>query len=175
MAQFNLTPARSDEVSETDVAMMERAVELARKAGELGEVPVAAVIYREDTIVAEASNEREATLDPTAHAELLALSRAGRALGRWRLIDCSMAVTLEPCPMCAGAMVNGRLGRLLYGASDPKAGACGTLFQIPTDMRLNHRVTVIGGVLADRCAALLSEFFANRRSVNQQEDPDPEG
>ncbi|UCD76896.1 MAG: nucleoside deaminase [Phycisphaerales bacterium] len=153
---------------------MERAIDLARRAGETGEVPVAAVLYRGEAIVAEAVNARESTADPTAHAELLALSRAGRTLGRWRLIDCSLAVTLEPCPMCAGAMVNGRLGRLLYGASDPKAGACGTLFQIPTDERLNHRVTVIGGVLADRCAALLSDFFAERRLINGQGSPDPE-
>lgn len=159
----NLTPARSEEVSEIDLAMMERAIELARKVGDTGEVPVAAVLYHGTTIIAEAANAREATHDPTAHAELLAISRAGRALKRWRLIDCSMAVTLEPCPMCAGALVNARLGRLLFGATDPKAGACQTLYRIPEDERLNHRVTVIGRVLDERCAGLLSEFFAMRR------------
>jgi tRNA(adenine34) deaminase len=174
MAEFNLTPARSADVDETDLAMMQRAIRLAREAAETGEVPVAAVVYRGETVVSEALNAREATADPTAHAELVALSLAGRRLGRWRLIDCSMAVTLEPCPMCAGAMVNARLGRLLYGASDPKAGACGTLYEIPTDGRLNHRVTVIRGVLADRCASLLSEFFANRRSSDRPPKPDSE-
>ena len=174
MAEINLTPARSAEVDETDLAMMERALKLAREAGEAGEVPVAAVVYRGGTVISEAINARESTTDPTAHAELLALSRAGRSLGRWRLIDCSLAVTLEPCPMCAGAMVNARLGRLLYGASDPKAGACGTLYEIPSDGRLNHRVTVIGGIEADRCAALLSEFFADRRSADSRSGQDPQ-
>ena len=174
MAEFDLTPARSEEITDTDLAMMERALKLAQEAGEAGEVPVAAVVYRGETVVSEAVNARESTSDPTAHAELVALSLAGRTLGRWRLIDCSLAVTLEPCPMCAGAMVNARLGRLLYGASDSKAGACGTLYEIPTDGRLNHRVTVIGGVLADRCASLLSEFFAGRRSADRPLKSDPE-
>ena len=143
--------------------MMERAIELAARAAEAGEVPVGAVVYLDGRILAEAANNRRATADPTGHAELVALREAGRALGHWQLIDCSMAVTLEPCPMCAGAMVNARLGRLVYGADDPKAGACRTLYAIPTDNRLNHRVTVIGGVLAEPCATLLREFFACRR------------
>lgn len=151
------------EVTALDTAMMERAIRLAETAAEAGEVPIAAVVYRGDEVVAEAANNREASGDPVGHAELLALSEAGRCLGSWRLHECSMAVTLEPCPMCAGAMVNARLGRLVYGADDPKAGACRTLYGIPTDERLNHRVTVVAGVLADRCAALLQAFFRQRR------------
>ena len=143
--------------------MMERALVLAAAAAEAGEVPIAAVVYRGDEVLAEAANNREASGDPIGHAEMLALSGAGRSLGSWRLHDCVMAVTLEPCPMCAGAMVNARLGRLVYGADDPKAGACRTLYSIPTDERLNHRVTVIGGVLADRCVELLQAFFEQRR------------
>lgn len=143
--------------------MMERALALAAAAADAGEVPIAAVVYRGDEVLAEAANDREASGDPIGHAEMRALSAAGRSLGSWRLHDCTMAVTLEPCPMCAGAMVNARLGRLVYGADDPKAGACGTLYSIPTDVRLNHRVTVVGGVLADRSAGLLQTFFEQRR------------
>jgi tRNA(adenine34) deaminase len=147
----------------TDLAMMTRAIDLAASAGEAGEVPVAAVVYQGQRILAEAANNRQATADPTGHAEIVALREAGQALGHWRLNDCSLAVTLEPCPMCAGAMVNARLGRLVYGADDPKAGACKTLYSIPTDRRLNHQVTVIGGVLDEQCARLLSDFFECRR------------
>lgn len=151
------------DVTEIDVAMMRRAIELAGRAAAKGEVPVGAVIYRGSQILAEAFNLRESCSDPTGHAELLAIAAAGRALGQWRLTDCTLAVTLEPCPMCAGAMVNARLGRLIYGATDPKAGACHTLYSIPADERLNHRVEMIGGVLADQCGNLLSEFFRQRR------------
>jgi tRNA(adenine34) deaminase len=151
------------ETTPTDLAMMTRAIDLAAAAGDAGEVPVAAVVYQGQWILAEAANNRQATADPTGHAEIVALREAGRALGHWRLIDCSLAVTLEPCPMCAGAMVNARLGRLVYGADDPKAGACKTLYSIPTDRRLNHQVTVIGGVLDQQCARLLSDFFECRR------------
>ena len=136
---------------------------LAAAAAEAGEVPIAAVVYRGDEVLAEAANNREASGDPIGHAEMLALSGAGRSLGSWRLHDCVMAVTLEPCPMCAGAMVNARLGRLVYGADDPKAGACRTLYSIPTDERLNHRVTVISGVLAEQCVEVLRAFFGQRR------------
>ncbi len=151
------------QVTARDVAMMERAIALAATAAQAGAVPIAAVVYRGDEVLAEAANNREASGDPIGHAEMLALSGAGRSLGSWRLHDCAMAVTLEPCPMCAGAMVNARLGRLVYGADDPKAGACRTLYSIPTDERLNHRVTVIGGVLADQCVELLQAFFGQRR------------
>ena len=146
-----------------DLARMQRALVLAAEAADAGEVPIAAVVYRGVDILAEAANDREASADPVGHAELRALSAAGKALGHWRLNDCSMAVTLEPCPMCAGAMVNARLGRVLYGADDPKAGACRTLYRIPTDERLNHRLTVLHGVLAGPCADLLRRFFEPRR------------
>jgi tRNA(adenine34) deaminase len=118
-------------VQPTDLRMMRRALDLARMAAAAGEVPVGAVIYREGEIVAEAANDREATRDPAGHAELVALRRAGERLGRWRLHDCRMAVTLEPCPMCAGALVNARLGGLVFGAFDPKAGAVGTACLAP--------------------------------------------
>jgi tRNA(adenine34) deaminase len=147
--------------------MMRRAVLLARRAARAGEVPVGAVVYMGSRVIAEAANNREATQDPVGHAELLALSAAGKALSTWRLNECSLAVTLEPCPMCAGAMVNSRLGRLIYGTTDPKAGAVHTLFEIATDTRLNHRVRVIPGVLADECRELLQEFFQERRAAKR--------
>jgi tRNA(adenine34) deaminase len=168
MSQLRLAQTVHPDVTEIDIAMMERAIVLASKAAAMDEVPVGAVVYRRDRIIAEAHNLREKSSDPVAHAELLAISRAGRALGEWRLSDCSMAVTLEPCPMCAGAMVNARLGRVIYGATDPKAGACHTLFRIPTDKRLNHEVQVIGGVLADRCAKLLKDFFQRKRMLKSR-------
>jgi tRNA(adenine34) deaminase len=146
-----------------DLEMMDRALELARRAALSGEVPIAAVLYRGARVLAEAANDREATADPTGHAEMRAIAAAGRALGHWRLDECAMAVTLEPCPMCAGACVNARLGRLVYGADDPKAGACRTLYSIPADPRLNHRVSVIPGARAEACATLLREFFEARR------------
>lgn len=152
-----------DDVTDVDLQMMDRALLLARRAAEDGEVPIGAVIYRSDSIIAEAANNREATGDPTGHAEIVALRQAGEAMGSWRLQECSMAVTLEPCPMCAGAAVNARLARLIYGAEDAKAGACASLYEIPTDVRLNHRVTVHGGVGAAESAALLAAFFTSRR------------
>lgn len=149
----------------TDLAMMARALELAQAAAAAGEVPVGAVVYvtAEGRIVGEAGNERERLQDPSAHAEMLALRRAAVAMGTWRLSDCTLVVTLEPCPMCAGLVVNARIGRLVYGCADPKAGACGSLMSITTDARLNHRVTPIAGVMAEQSAALLREFFRQRR------------
>ena len=166
----NLHLRTSDEdVTPNDLAMMRRAMALADQAATTGEVPVGAVIYHGDRIIAEAANTREATSDPTGHAELVALSRAGRRIGKWRLNEFSMAVTLEPCPMCAGAMVNARLARVIYGATDPKAGACDTLYSITDDDRLNHRVEVIGGVLAEECAEQLRAFFRRRRKEKKLE------
>ena len=118
--------------------------------------------------MARRHNERERTGDPTAHAELLALRDAAAALGSWRLGDATIVVTLEPCPMCAGAMVAARLGRLVYGAADPKAGACGTLYNLCADPRLNHELSVTGGVRAAECGALLTSFFADRRNDRAQ-------
>lgn len=163
MALLRLQSCAHGSVSEIDLAMMRRAIDLGRQAAAVGEVPVGAVVYKGSDIIAEAYNLRETESDPTGHAELLAISMAGKALGEWRLTGCSLAVTLEPCPMCAGAMVNARLGRVIYGATDPKAGACHTLYRIPIDARLNHRVEMIGGVLADDCAQLLKDFFKQRR------------
>lgn len=145
--------------------MLERALRLARQSARAGEVPVGAVVYRGSTILGEAANAREADSDPTAHAEVVALREAGRRIGGWRLGECRMAVTLEPCPMCAGALVNARVGHLVFGAHDPKAGACGTLYEIPADPRLNHRLVVVGGVLAARAAAQLRSFFRGRRAA----------
>ena len=150
-------------VTATDVRMMDRAIELARAAGDAGEVPIAAVVYRDGEILGEAANNREHAADPTGHAEIVAMRAAGERLGAWRLSGCSLAVTLEPCAMCAGAIVNARVARLVYGARDPKAGACETLYAIPVDRRLNHRVEMHGGVLAKRCADLLTAFFRARR------------
>ena len=142
---------------------MRLALQEAGRALDHGDVPVGAVILRDDRVIASRHNEREHLADPTAHAELLALRDAAAALGRWRLDDCTLVVTLEPCVMCAGALVNARIGGLVYGASDPKAGAVGSLYDVPADPRLNHRPPVTAGVLADECGALLRAFFESRR------------
>ena len=165
----NLKLAPGSDVTGIDLAMMRRALELAQQAAEMDEVPVGAVVYRGNKIIAEGYNLRESSNDPVAHAELLAISRAGRAPGEWRLTDCSLAVTLEPCPMCAGAMVNARLGRVIYGARDAKAGACHSLFDIPVDRRLNHEVTMIPDVLADECGQILKDFFRRKREAKKRD------
>lgn len=141
-----------------EVALAE--AELARNAGE---VPVGAVVVYEDKIVGRGRNRNISDHDPTAHAEILAMREAGRALGNHRLIGCELFATIEPCAMCAGAMVHARLRRLVYGASDPKAGAAGSVMQVMNHPALNHKMDVQGGVLADRCAQLLQEFFQSRR------------
>lgn len=164
----SLKLAAHDEQEAIDHAMMQRAIDLARQAAELGEVPVGAIVYRGGEVIAAAHNLREASNDPCGHAELIAMRKAAKSLGKWRLSDCSLAVTLEPCPMCAGAMVNARLARVVFGAIDPKAGACGTLFRIPTDRRLNHRVRVVSGVLSNECGELLTRFFQSRRSQKRK-------
>jgi len=127
------------------------------------DVPVGAVALVAGRVVASRHNERELTGDPTAHAEILALADAAAALGTWRLTDVTLVVTLEPCPMCAGALIAARLGRIVFGATDPKAGACGSLYNLCADPRLNHEVPVTQGVRADECAALLTGFFDGRR------------
>jgi tRNA(adenine34) deaminase len=143
---------------------MEEALALARAAGEAGEVPVGAVALCEGAVVGRGANRREGARDPTAHAELLAIQEAARTLGRWRLSGVTMVVTLEPCAMCAGAMVLARIDGLVFGASDPKAGAVGSLMDLSRDPRLNHRFAVERGLRADACGALLTEFFRGRRS-----------
>jgi tRNA(adenine34) deaminase len=149
---------------------MRDAITEARAAQAIGEVPIGCVIVHEPTqsIIGRGFNRRETQHDPTAHAEILAMREAGQALGHWRLLDCALIVTLEPCPMCAGAIVNARIPRLIYGCADPKAGAVRTLFQLCEDPRLNHRVEVIAGVLADDCAALLTEFFRAQRALGKK-------
>ena len=139
------------------------ALEQARRAAALGEVPVGAVVVRGEELLGAGHNRRETDGDPLAHAELLALREAASRLPGWRLLGCTMFVTLEPCAMCAGALVNSRVGRLVYGASDPKAGYCGSLGDIPRDPRLNHRLDVEAGVRAEECGALLRDFFRGLR------------
>src|SRR5438477_2368969 len=146
-----------------DEMFMKEALRQAEVAGAEDEVPVGAVIVHGRKVIARAHNQRETLKDPTAHAEMIAITQAAQALGSWRLDGCFLYVTLEPCPMCAGAVVLARLPLLVYGCTDPKAGACDTLYRIPTDPRLNHRAQVVGGVLADRCAAALTDFFAAKR------------
>jgi tRNA(adenine34) deaminase len=146
-----------------DEAAMRLALAEAALAPGHGDVPVGAVILLHGRVVAARHNERERLADPTAHAELLALSDAARAIGSWRLEGVSVIVTLEPCPMCAGALVAARVGRLVFGAPDPKAGSCGSLYNLCADPRLNHEVPVRPGVLALECAGLLTDFFAERR------------
>jgi tRNA(adenine34) deaminase len=148
----------------TDEEAMAVALEEAGAALEHGDVPVGAVVVGPDgRVVARRHNERERTGDPTAHAELLALRDAAAALGTWRLDGATLVVTLKPCPMCAGALVAARAGRLVFGAADPKAGACGSLYNLCADPRLNHELPVVAGVAAERCSELLMAFFADRR------------
>jgi len=142
---------------------MGEALEEAGQAAEVGEVPVGAVIVHRGQVIARAHNRREIDKDPTAHAELLAMREAAELLGDWRLEGCTLFVTLEPCFMCAGAIVNARVERLVFGATDPKAGAVGSLANVPADERLNHRPEVTGGVMAEPCGRVLKEFFASRR------------
>ena len=143
---------------------MHHALAEARAASAHGDVPVGAIVLLDDEVIAARHNERELTGDPTAHAEILAMRDAAGHIGHWRLLDCTLVVTLEPCTMCAGAMVNARLGALVYGASDPKAGASGSVFDITNADSLNHCVPTTSGVLADDCGQLLRDFFASRRA-----------
>ena len=149
----------------TDNEAMEIALLEAAAASAHGDVPVGAVVLREGKVVSQRHNERELSGDPTAHAEVLALRDAASALGTWRLSDTTLVVTLEPCPMCAGALVASRVGRLVFGAPDPKAGACGSLYNLCVDPRLNHAIDVTAGVRAAEASALLTGFFADRRNL----------
>jgi tRNA(adenine34) deaminase len=146
-----------------DETFMAEALAEARLAAAEGEVPIGAVLVVDGRIVGRGRNARERLRDPTAHAEILALQQAAKELGRWRLTGATMYATLEPCPMCAGALVNARVDRLVYGVADPKAGAVDTLFDVVRDARLNHRVEVASGVLAGECGGILREFFQKRR------------
>lgn len=142
---------------------MREAIAEARKAEELGEVPIGAVIVRGDEIIGRGYNLRETTYDGTAHAEMVAIREASQHLGAWRLLDCRLYVTLEPCPMCAGAIVQSRVPQLIYGTGDPKAGCAGTLMNLLQEPRFNHRTNVVEGVLQEECASLLTQFFRRLR------------
>ena len=153
-----------------DLELMRLAIEQAQLAHALGEVPIGCVIWHGPTarIVGVGHNERETAQDPTAHAEVVAMRRAARELGSWRLVGCTLVVTLEPCPMCAGAIVNARVPRLVYGCDDPKAGAVRTLHRLCEDERLNHRVQVTPGVMGEACADLLRAFFREQRALGKK-------
>jgi tRNA(adenine34) deaminase len=152
----------SDPIS-ADLAFMDAALELAQRAADAGDVPVGALVVLDGRIVGIGGNRREVDADPSGHAEIVALRDAGKSVGRWRVDGATLYVTLEPCPMCAGAIVSARVARLVYGADDAKAGAVRTLYQICSDPRLNHRVEVVAGVRAEQSRALLREFFAQAR------------
>jgi tRNA(adenine34) deaminase len=159
-APFELPPPAGEGVHET---LMRMALIEAQQAAEEGEVPVGAVIVRGGRVIASAHNQREQLKDPTAHAEIIAITQAATSVGGWRLDECTLYVTLEPCVMCAGAIVQARIPIVVYGATDPKAGAVDSLFHLLADERLNHRCHVIPGVLALPCGAILSEFFQDQR------------
>ncbi len=153
--------------TKTDEKFMGAAIEEARIAEDNGDVPIGCVIVKDGRIIAKGYNQREQLNDPTAHAEIIALTAGSIAVGSWRLCGCTMYVTLEPCPMCAGALVLARIDRLVYGCGDPKTGAVKTLYNIVSDERLNHIVEVTSGVLADDCSSLLQDFFSRRRNENK--------
>ena len=150
-------------ITKEDEHFMRLAITQAEIAQENGDVPIGAVVVREDQIIGKAYNQREQLQDPTAHAEIIALTQAAAALENWHLNGCIMYVTLEPCPMCAGALVLARIDRLVYGCDDPKTGACGSLYNIVQDERLNHQIEITSGVLANECSELLQQFFQNKR------------
>lgn len=149
----------------SDEQFMHEALVLARRAAEAGEVPVGAVLVRDGAVVGRGYNQPVSGKDPTAHAEVVALRDAAERIGNYRLGECEMFVTLEPCAMCAGAIMHARVGRVVYGAADPKSGACGSVVDLFAESRLNHHATIIGGVMAEEAAALLQDFFAARRKV----------
>jgi tRNA(adenine34) deaminase len=155
---------RQDAAAGRDEVFMRRCLELAAQAGAAGEVPVGAVVVRGDAVIGEGFNLRETRRNPLRHAEIDAIDAAATALGTWRLSDCELFVTLEPCVMCAGAVHQARLKRVVFGALDPKAGAMGSLYRIHADERLNHRLPVTAGVLGTECGEILKEFFRTRRN-----------
>lgn len=164
MAINHPSPATDCPVSEADVSWMQKALAQAREAQAAGEVPVGAVLVRDDEFIAQGWNRPIGTSDPCAHAEVLAIRAAAARLNNYRLPDCTLYVTLEPCTMCAGAIIQSRLKRVVYGAADPKTGAAGSVFEILGTRKLNHYVEVEGGMLADECGSLLTEFFRDQRS-----------
>lgn len=159
----NRSPVIGTEVADDHAAML-LALDLATRAGQLGEIPVGAIVVRNGEVIAARHNERETTQDPTAHAEVLALRDAAKVLGQWRLNDCSLVVTLEPCIMCAGALMNARIGKLVYGAADLKGGATASMYNVCADPRLNHEPVVVHGVCEREAGSLLQVFFSQRRT-----------
>ncbi len=157
-----------DERIDHDSHWMRRALELAYEAVTADEVPVGAILVRDGKVIGAANNQRETLKDPTAHAEMIAITQAASALDDWRLERTTMYVTLEPCIMCAGAILQSRVPRVVFGASDPKAGAVASLFRLLEDPRLNHRCEVLGGVLAEPCGRVLTEFFASKRALGKK-------
>jgi len=153
----------SQVMSVNDETFMHEALSLARRAAEAGEVPVGAVVVKDAAVIGRGHNRPVSGHDPTAHAEIIALRDAAQNVGNYRLADCSLYVTLEPCAMCAGAIMHARIRRVIYGTPDPKSGACGSVVNLFAEDRLNHHATVIGGVLAEEAARLLQDFFAARR------------
>jgi tRNA(adenine34) deaminase len=158
-----------------DESFMRLALAEAAAAATEDEAPVGAVVVRGEQVLAAAHNQRETLRDPTAHAEMIAITQAAATVGNWRLEGCTLYVTLEPCPMCAGAIVLARIPRVVYGAADPKAGAVGSLFDLLSDKRLNHQAEVLPGVLADQCSRVLTEFFQRRRQSIQKKNVFPTG
>jgi tRNA(adenine34) deaminase len=151
-----------------DIAFMQIALRLAEEAGKHGEVPVGAIVVKDGIVIGHGSNAPIAQHDPTAHAEIQAMRDAAKHLGNYRLVDCTLYVTLEPCAMCSGAIQHARIARLVFGASDPKTGACGSVINLMAEEKLNHHTAVTGGILAAECGGILSQFFASRRKSNKQ-------
>lgn len=147
----------------TDAEYMQLALQLAEKAASAGEVPVGAIVVKDGIVVGQGSNAPISLHDPSAHAEIQAMRDAAKTLGNYRLVGCTLYVTLEPCAMCCGAIQHARIAHLVYGASDPKTGACGSVINLMAEPRLNHHTTISGGLMAEQCGSLLSRFFANRR------------
>ena len=154
--------------TETNTEYMQLALDLAHQAALNGEVPVGAIIVKDGVIIGRGSNAPIGLHDPTAHAEIIAMRIAAAHLGNYRLVDCTLYVTLEPCAMCSGAMQHARIAKLVYGASDPKTGACGSVINLMAEPKLNHHCDVVGGILAEECGAVLSEFFKQRRLTSKQ-------
>ena len=148
----------------TDTEYMQIALDLARQAALKGEVPVGAIIVKDGVVIGRGSNAPIGLHDPTAHAEIIAMREAAQYLGNYRLVDCTLYVTLEPCAMCSGAMQHARIAKLIYGANDPKTGACGSIINLMGEEKLNHHTEVVGGVMAEECGAVLTAFFKQRRS-----------
>jgi tRNA(adenine34) deaminase len=158
-------------LNQTDTDFMQQALELARIAADAGEVPVGAIVVKDGVIIGRGSNAPISTMDPTAHAEVRAMRDAATHLGNYRLVDCTLYVTLEPCAMCTGAIQHARIARLIYGASDPKTGACGSVVNLMAEPKLNHHTDITKGVLAQECGAMLSAFFAARRKKSTASRP----